>query len=243
MIAHRGACRRAPEDTLAAFQLAMTLGADGVELDAKLTLDGAVVIIHDPTLERTTDGTGPVATRTLAELKALDAGSHFSSEFAGERIPTLDEVFEKLNAGSLINVEMTNYATPRDALPERVIDLVRRSRAESRVLLSSFNPIALRTARRLAPDLPLGFLIGSEQPLWMRFLFPWISPHESYHVHDTLIREGAARRARRAGRKLIPWTVNDPVRIRWLFEQGADGVITDVPDLALEMRRDVFGGR
>jgi len=242
VIAHRGACLRAPEDTLAAFRLAMALGADGVELDAKLTLDGAVAIIHDPTLDRTTDGTGPVSARTRAELKALDAGSSFSPEFAGERIPILDEVFAELGAKSLINVEMTNYASPRDSLPERVVELVFTFGLESRVLLSSFNPFALRTARRLAPDLPLGFLLGPGQPLWMRALFPRISPHESYHLHDTLITEGAARRAHRAGRKFIPWTVNDPDRIRWLLKQGADAIITDAPDLALEIRKDVRQG-
>jgi glycerophosphoryl diester phosphodiesterase len=228
---------------MAAFRLAIALGADGVELDAKLTRDGEIVIIHDPTLERTTDGTGRVGAYGLAELKALDAGSKFSPAFSGERIPTLDEVFGELGGNTLINVEMTNYATPRDALAERVVERVRCFGVEDRVLLSSFNPLALRTARRLAPELPLGFLLGPGQAFWMRVIFPRVSPHESYHLHDSLITRGAARRAHRAGRRFIPWTVNDPIRIRWLLEEGADAIITDAPVIALEVRQDVVRAR
>jgi glycerophosphoryl diester phosphodiesterase len=176
-------------------------------------------------------------------VRALDAGTRFSLEFAGERVPTLDEVFAELGGRLLLNVEMTNYVTPRDALPQRVVELVRRHTLERQVLLSSFNPVALRAARSLAPELPLGYLLGPGQPRWMGLLFPLISPHESYHLYDRLIREGSARRAHRAGRKFVPWTVNDPARIRWLLEQGADGIITDAPDIALEVRRDVVAGR
>lgn len=94
VIAHRGACRRAPENTLPAFRLAFDLGADGIELDTKLTSDGQVVVVHDQTLERTTDGKGRVVDQDLAQLKRLDAGASFSGEFVGTRIPTLAEVFE-----------------------------------------------------------------------------------------------------------------------------------------------------
>ena len=239
VIAHRGACLRAPEDTLAAFRLAIEMGADGIELDAKLSADGEVVIIHDPTLDRTTDGSGPVGARTLQELKALDAGASFSPEFAGERIPTLDEVFEALGGRCVINVEMTNYASPRDMLPHRVVAVVRRFQVENRVLLSSFNPFALRSAKRLAPDLPLGLLLGPGQPWWMRLVFPLIAPHESLNLHDSLVREETPRRLRRAGRKFIPWTVNNAERIRWLLSAGVDAIITDAPDGALEIRKDV----
>src|SRR5512136_697214 len=104
-IAHRGASAAAPQNTLAAFRKAVELGADGVELDVQLSADGAVVVIHDFTVDKTTDGTGRVAAKTLAELKALDAGSRFSPQFAGERIPTLAEVFEAIDGKLLVNVE------------------------------------------------------------------------------------------------------------------------------------------
>src|SRR5512136_1224893 len=104
-IGHRGASAAAPQNTLAAFRKAMELGADGVELDVQLSADGAVVVIHDFTVDKATDGTGRVAAKTLAELKALDAGSRFSPQFAGERIPTLAEVFEAIDGKLLVNVE------------------------------------------------------------------------------------------------------------------------------------------
>jgi glycerophosphoryl diester phosphodiesterase len=216
--------------------MALEIGADGIELDAKLTGDGEVVIVHDPTLDRTTDGSGPVGTRTLRELKGLDAGSRFSPAFAGERIPTLAEVFEALGGRCLINVELTNYASPRDSLPERVVDLVRSFHLEAKVLLSSFNPLALRAAWRHAPELPRGLLFGPKQAGWTRLAFPVIAPHESLHLHETLIRDGTVQRSHHAGRKIVPWTVNRPERIRWLLSQGADAIITDVPEKALEAR-------
>jgi glycerophosphoryl diester phosphodiesterase len=239
VVAHRGACLRAPENTLAAFRLAVDIGADGIELDAKLTADGEIVIVHDTTLDRTTDGSGPVGGRTLRELRALDAGSSFSTAFAGERIPTLTEVFESLGQRCLINVELTNYASPRDSLPQRVAQLVRDFHLEARVLLSSFNPIALRAARARAPEIPLGLLVGPTQARWTRWAFPILAPHHALHPHESLIRDGTVQRLHRGGRKVVPWTVDRPERIRGLLTQGVDAIITDDPRAALEVRDGV----
>ncbi|MFN2146831.1 MAG: glycerophosphodiester phosphodiesterase, partial [Anaerolineales bacterium] len=116
VIAHRGASAFAPENTLSAFTLAVKQGADAIELDAKLTADGRVVVYHDLTLDRTTSGKGKLAEKSLAELKRLDAGSFMGQEFRGERIPTLDEVFETVGDTLLINVELTNYGSVLDRL-------------------------------------------------------------------------------------------------------------------------------
>ena len=125
IIGHRGASAYAPENTLAAFNLALDQGADAVELDAKLSLDGEIVVIYDPTLERTTDSKGLVNSKTFAELKKLDAGSYFSSQFRGEKIPALREVFEAVGGKIIINVELTNYGLYGDGLAEKVSDLVK----------------------------------------------------------------------------------------------------------------------
>ncbi len=156
IVGHRGACAYAPENTLASFELALRQGADAVELDAKLTVDGQVVVIHDQTVDRTTGGHGEVRSLTLAELKKLDAGSHFDIAFQGEPIPTLEEVFEAVGKRTYINVELTNYASITDSLPEKVVDLIKRHQLSGRVFFSSFNPIALYRARRLLPDVPIG---------------------------------------------------------------------------------------
>ena len=126
IFAHRGSKANAPENTLAAFELAITHKADAIELDVKLCADGQVVVIHDSTVDRTTDGTGQVRKLSLAALKELDAGSYFDIAFRGEAIPTLEEVLEAVGKRIPINIELTNYAAPTDALPAKVAELVIR---------------------------------------------------------------------------------------------------------------------
>ena len=156
IFAHRGAAAYAPENTLASFKTALDQGADAIELDAKLSADGYVVVCHDRTLNRTTNGTGELSRKTLAELRELDAGCHFSTKFAGEKIPLLEEVFETVGKKLLINVELTNYATPYDQLVEKVCALVIKHGLEGGVLFSSFFPLNLKKAFRLIPNVPQG---------------------------------------------------------------------------------------
>ena len=151
MIAHRGASLIAPENTLLAFRLAAELGADAIELDVKLTADGHAVIHHDRTLDRTTDGSGPLSAKTLEELQRLDAGSHLDLKFSGESIPTLRQVFHEIGDRLLMNIELTNYARPFNGLPEVVSRMIFEFDLMGRVLISSFNPIALIKMRRFAP--------------------------------------------------------------------------------------------
>ena len=140
IFAHRGASAHAPENTLAAFKTALEQGADAIELDAKLSSDGIVVAIHDESVNRTTGAPGLVSQTSLAGLRALDAGSFLSDKFCGEKIPTLEEVFEAVGQRTFINVELTNYKTPDDHLIESVCMLVRKFRMQERVLFSSFLP-------------------------------------------------------------------------------------------------------
>ncbi|MEW6567397.1 MAG: glycerophosphodiester phosphodiesterase family protein [Chloroflexota bacterium] len=232
VIAHRGASRRAPENTLAAFRLAADLGADATELDVKLTADGQVVVMHDQTLDRTTDGSGRVADHTLADIKALEAGAHFSPQFAGEPVPTLEEVFQAIGSRLLVNVELGNYATPRDRLPEATVEVVRRCGMHERVVLSSFNPVALRRARAADPAIAVGLLLMPRQPAWQRLLFYWLAPKDFLHLNEALISPRAVSGQARAGRPVIAWTVNDPKRIEELLRIGVHGVISDEPDVA-----------
>src|SRR5512139_19181 len=158
IFAHRGASAHAPENTIAAFELALAQQADAVELDVKLSADGQVVVIHDPTVDRTTNGKGRVRDLTLSQLKALDAGSSFSTQFAGEKIPTLEEVFETVGKRTFINVELTNYNTPRDHLVETVCMIIKKHQMQKHVILSSFLPSNLSKARSYLPDVPRGLL-------------------------------------------------------------------------------------
>jgi len=160
LFAHRGASASAPENTLAAFRLAVRQGAPAIELDVKLSADGQVMVFHDPTVNRTTDGTGFVHRLPLAELRELDAGGKFDPRFRGEGIPTLTEVFEEVGHDIFINVELTNYVTPLDSLVDMTTQIVRYMGMENQVLFSSFLANNLFRARKFLPEVPAAILFG-----------------------------------------------------------------------------------
>jgi glycerophosphoryl diester phosphodiesterase len=236
IIAHRGACAHAPENTLAAFRLALEYGADGFELDAKLSLDGHVMVIHDQTVDRTTDGNGKVRELTLAQLKKLDAGSYFDLQFAGEPLPTLEEVFAELGAKTLINVELTNYASPLDALPDLVADLVIRHGLQERVLFSSFHPLNLVRIRRRLPVTPAAILTEEGKAShWLYSILGRLAAPKVAHPHFSDITRVYLEREHRTGRRVNTWTVNDSDEIKRLINMGIDGIITDDPRRAREI--------
>lgn len=229
---HRGAKAYAPMNTLPSFLLAVEQGADGVELDVWLSKDGHLVIIHDATVDGTTDGHGEVQAMSLAELKALDAGGWFAPNFAGTRIPTLDEVFDALPSDFLINVEIKkvdNTSTETDGVEAAVAECIRRHQAQERVIVSSFSLNALERFHAAMSDVALGYLyVAPEQveaaqasPLEFDFMHPL---HES--VTSDLINKHRA-----LGSLTNVWTVNDAQRMRWLIEAGVNGLITDAPDV------------
>jgi glycerophosphoryl diester phosphodiesterase len=236
---HRGASLHAPENTLAAFTLAADWVADGIELDAKLTLDGYVVVIHDPTVDRTTNGTGAVRDLTLQDLRKLDAGLKFASKYKGEKIPLLDEVFEAVGKKMLINVELTNYANPGDKLPEKVAELIKKHGIGSNILFSSFHPITLSRIRRLLPDIPAGLLVlpGGAGTLSRSFLGRWFSP-QLIHPYYSDVNSAFVTKERRWGRKINVWTVDEQPEMIRLMELGVDGIITDDIPLAIQTRKN-----
>jgi glycerophosphoryl diester phosphodiesterase len=235
-VSHRGMMASAPQNTLAAFRKAVEFGADGVELDVQLSKDGAVVVIHDFAVDRTTDGTGRVAQKTLAELKALDAGSKFSPQFAGERIPTLTEVFDVLEGKLLVNIELKALGRNRDtSLVAPVLEVVRKHGMDKRVLFSSFNSYVLRAMKQLAPDIPIGLLYAPDSPIYARhaWLDPF-EPHEARHPHFSMLTGPIICWYHARGLRVNTWTVNEPDEMRRLIEAGVDGIITQKPDILRE---------
>lgn len=241
VIAHRGAARLAPENTLTAFRLAADLGADAVELDARLTADGEVVVLHDKLLDRTTNGSGLVSRRTRQELQTLDAGAKSGADFAGERIPTLDQVFEAVGSRVLINVELKNYDSAFDRLVATVAARVRAHGLQRRVLLSCFSPISLWTALLVAPEIPRALLLYAGQPRWMRTVFPRITFCQAHHPQDSMTDVRLLEALRGGGRRVNVWTVNSLGRMRELLAFGCDGLITDLPDVARKAVQDAAG--
>lgn len=226
--AHRGASRDAPENTLPAVELALQQGADGVEIDVQLSRDGRVVVLHDETVDRTTDGTGAVADLDFEALRALDA-SGGDERFAGTRIPTLAEVLEA-TAAVRLNIELKNDEVPYPGLEEKVLAEVATHDAADRVVLSSFNG---ESVRRLAT-------LGAASQRGLLYSGPLLRPiHEArrrgaraVHAPVRWVTPGLVRRAHRHHCDVRVWTVNAPDDMRRMGRWGVDAIITDVPEHA-----------
>jgi glycerophosphoryl diester phosphodiesterase len=229
---HRGASAYAPMNTLPGFELAVHQGADGVELDVHFSKDRELVVIHDFTVDGTTNGHGRVSDSTLAQLRELDAGSWFGGAFKGVQIPTLDEVFEAVGTKLFINVEIKVEASYSDGLEQAVADKVAQFGLQQGVLVSSFDLPALERFRQIAPGVPVGFLHsslpGEEQRSRLRDLH-----FEAVHPQHTLIDSAYMGWAKGSGYRVNTWTVNDPMRAAHLRDQEVDGIISDCPDVIL----------
>jgi glycerophosphoryl diester phosphodiesterase len=231
-IAHRGASYDAPENTLAAFDLALRLGADGIELDVQLSADGVPVILHDDTLDRTSDGHGPVAAWRWTELRGLDAGSWFDSQYARQRIPSLEDVLATFGQRLLYNIELKTTRLRDRGLERAVIAIIQRHGLADQVLLSSFNPWALRRARHLQPQIAVGLLVSPDQPFYLRWT--QVGPvmrYASRHPQHTLVNANYMRWARRYGYRVNVWTVDDPDEMMRLAALQVDAILTNRPDV------------
>jgi glycerophosphoryl diester phosphodiesterase len=237
--AHRGASAAAPANTLTAFRLAAEMGADGIELDVQLSRDGEVVVIHDFTVDCTTDGRGAVRRMTLAQLRELDAGSWFDPAFAGERIPTLQEVFDTVGHRLLVNVEIKSLPGLNWGIEAEVVRLIEDKNLVHRVIASSFNPLALRKVKHLNRNVTTALLYAPDMPVFLRraWLSP-IAPHEFRHPHHAMVDARFMARMQQKGYRVNAWTVNEPPEMRRLLALGVDGIITDRPDLLAEILAD-----
>ena len=217
--------------------LHLTQQADAIELDVKLSADEQVVVIHDPTVDRTTNGKGRVQDLALAELKRLDCGSFFSGNYAAEKIPTLEEVFESVGKRIFINIELTNYKTPRDNLSEVVCMLVKKHQMQKRIIFSSFHASNLSKARSYLPDVPRGLLaMDGLQGVWARSFGFTFGKYDALHPNLKDITQQEINRVHRLKRRVHVWTVNEEQDMRRLFNWGVDGIFTDDPQLALKTR-------
>ena len=230
LIGHRGAAAAAPENTLAGFREARRQGALWVEFDAKLSADGAVVLMHDEKLERTTDGAGLVREASLAALKRLDAGGWFAPAFAGERVPTLDEAMACLaELGLRCNLEIKPCPGREAETAERIVAELRRLPQGPPPLLSSFSPAALRAAAAAGPEFPRAVLLEERRSGWLALAL------ELGAVSVNIAKEAATAEwiaeMKRAHLQVLVYTVNDPARAASLLALGADGLFTDAPGL------------
>ena len=237
VFAHRGSSAHAPENTLAAFELAIAQGTHAIELDVKVTADGEVVVFHDATVDRTTNGQGRISDLTLPALRELDAGSFFSEKFCGEKIPTLQEVFETVGKRVLINVELSNYYTVyRDGLADKVCELIKRFGLQANVMFSSFLSSNLKRTRELLPEVPRGLLaLRGWKGGWARSFGFTFGDYQALHPALEDVTPQQVARVHRLKRSINVFTVDTPEDIRRLLHWDVDGIITNDPKLMLEV--------
>lgn len=239
VLAHRGASCCAPENTLEAFSQAASEGADGIELDVHLSADGHLVVIHDDTLERTTNGIGAVNSRSLSELRSLDASAGMAA-FSGAKIPTLDEVYTLLKpTGLFINVEIKEDTVVNGMFPVicKVLALTEQFDMEDRVFYSSFNHYILHEIKRCNSRIQTGILYAAA--LVNVWDYACAVPSDAIHPNFEVLRDkNVIEQCHKSGIKVRPWTVNCEENLQNLFQQGADAVITNDPHKALQIRAD-----
>ncbi|AEG43157.1 glycerophosphodiester phosphodiesterase family protein [Isoptericola variabilis] len=247
VVGHRGASGAAPENTLAAFEAAWRAGADAIEFDLHLTADGVAVVIHDSTVDATTDGSGEVGQLTYAAVRALDAGSWFSPAFAGQPVPRLEEILRfavsRPELGILVEYK-GEWTTAQVAVTARAVDA---AGVGDRTVAQSFSPGTLEALREVAPHLPRGLLVDDDRPeavgLAAELGVLTVNPSSAAVRADRTLVE----RLHDDGRRVMAWTENEPTAWADLVEAGVDGIITDRPEhlrgwLADSGRRVAPGG-
>ncbi len=254
VFAHRGGAGLWPENTLFAFRNAWALGVDVLEMDVHITRDGHIVVIHDSTVDRTTNGTGRVRDFTLAELQALDAGYRFTPDGGktypyrgkGIRIPTLEEVFDAFPDGRF-NIEVKTDAP--DAVGP-LADLIKRKGVEDRVIVGSFDQAIVDELRARLPHVATFASQSEVTAFWvfqtLRLARAWrpvpdtlqVPTHHRLGGYDvTVVTPGFVQAAHSLGVRVDVWTINDPDEMARLLDMGVDGIMTDYPDKLLDLMK------
>lgn len=231
---HRGFSGKYPENTMLAFRKALEAGVDGIELDVQLSKDGEVVICHDETVDRTTNGKGEIRSLTLAELKELDASSIFAGQYGKNEIPTLREYFELVKDLPIeTNVELKTGVHEYEGIEEKVWELIQEFHLEDRICISSFNHFSVLRMKKIAPGLKYGFLFDT----WLIDAGAYCAKHEmdSFHPNYHNLTHEVVAEVKSHGLEIKTYTVNTAEAVRDLASKGVDVVIGNYPDMAKEV--------
>ena len=228
--AHRGFSGKYPENTLLAFQKAIEVQADGIELDVQLTKDGEIVIIHDESIDRTTNGKGLVVDYTYDQLKEFDASYIYTGKFGFNKIPTLREYFNLIKGTNIItNIELKTGIFEYVGIEEKVFNLIKEFKLEDRVIISSFNHYSVLRMKALAPNIKCGFLTET----WILNPGKYTKDNciECYHPHFAILTPDIVKSLKTFGIEINTWTVNKEDEIRDLISKKVDILIGNFPDL------------
>lgn len=233
-IAHRGFKGRYPENTMISFEKAVEVGADGIEFDVQLTKDNQVVIIHDETLERTTDGVGYVKDYNLEELKKFNASNCYKEEFGFNAIPTLEEYFEYIqNKDIITNVELKNTMITYKGMEEKVCELISRYNIENKVIVSSFNHHSIMKVKEINKNIECGLLVES----WIINPGKYVKNLGIENFHPTVysLTEEEVSKIQSYGIKVNAWIGPVEIDYKSVIDTGVDSIISDYPDIVKEL--------
>lgn len=228
--AHRGDQATAPENTLAAFQAAIDSGADFIELDVTETKDGVLVILHDDSLQRTASLDKNIWEVTYAETQELDVGSWYSEKFAGERIPTLEEVIQLCRDKIKLNIEMKVTGNESEQFEEKLVDMIVQENFQEQCIVTSFNYETVKEVKKLEPSIQTGPILSGEG--WNLADY---RDMDLFSIHEQILTKELVEEAHSMGMPVHVWTVNDEKDIRHFQEMGVDNIITNYPGKAKEL--------
>ncbi|MGQ9629351.1 MAG: glycerophosphodiester phosphodiesterase [bacterium] len=230
IIAHRGASGHAPENTMAAFKMALEMKAEMIEIDVHLSADSHLVVIHDESVDRTTDGEGEIREMKLEGIKLLDAGGWFSEEFAGERIPTLPEVIDLVRGRAELNIEIKGGSEYYPGIEGKLLECLRGEGFVEDTIVSSFDHDCLKKLSEMDSSIRIGYLYsggGSAETI-----IPKALQYRAFSIHPPHLRTSRklVELAHAQGIRVYPWTANTPRQMKRLVRFGVDGIITNYPD-------------
>lgn len=246
VIAHRGASGLAPENTLAAFEKAIAIGVDRIEMDLRQTIDGEVIVMHDKTVMRTTNGWGSVRKFSLKKLRKYSAGSWFHPDFSDEKVPTFREVLELVNGKATLLLEVKDGSPYHHGIENNIIKMVNEYRANDWCIVQSFNDRILNNFRKLpelqsdvqklfAAFIPVAPFYGGSS-----FSYKRLRRYEfakEVNINFKYVNPRVVRKVHKMGKKVNVWTVNEYAALEKYYQMGVDGIITDFPNRLREVMR------
>ena len=242
IIAHRGGSNLAPENTMAAFQNALKLGVDMIEIDIEQTIDSYVVVIHDTKVDRTTNGKGKVDSLTYSYIKTLDAGSWYDSRFKGEKISTLEEVLQAINGKATVLIEIKSGDELYPGIEKRTVEAIQRFNAHSWTIVQSFNKKTVERVKILDTKIITYYLLGRNFKSYYHSLQAKNKKNEIQEflydgiaVHYSLLTAASVDSVKQMGLGVFTWTVDEEDDMTKMIEYGVDGIITDSPDKLIEL--------
>ncbi len=236
--AHRGASGYAPENTMEAFRLANQLKADGIELDIHMTKDGRLVVAHDETIDRCSNGTGRIIDMTLKELQSYDFSNHLP-DYKNVKIPTLEEVLYFVKStGMTVNIEIKSGIVNYQGIEEKALSLVEKLGLKKKVIYSSFNHYSLMLVKQIDKTVPIG-LLYSEAIVDPHLYAEYLKAEAIHPFYYTLALPDIVTKCHEKGILVNPWTVNTAEHLAWMFKEGVNAVITNFPDVASSVRKQM----